>query len=150
VALKVHRYLKSLGDIGTLVSELDIIDGDSRKALMRGWFGAACRIALAGSQSPFRAPLDSSVCALLRAIAYMLGLGLEPVCIEWQYWCHEKHDGGTHRWRKAFLFLPLIWSTGVGLGPLIGDFLSRPQDHFRRLLVGSFWGDYLFSAMTRS
>ncbi|KAF8837652.1 MFS general substrate transporter [Paxillus ammoniavirescens] len=43
---------------------------------------------------------------------------------------------------QGFAFLPLIWSIGVVLGPLIGGSLSRPQDHFPRLFVGSFWGHY--------
>ncbi|KAF8834403.1 hypothetical protein BDN67DRAFT_992671 [Paxillus ammoniavirescens] len=39
---------------------------------------------------------------------------------------------------KCFAFLPLSCQ------PVIGGFLSRPQDHFPRLFAGSFWGDYSY------
>ncbi|KIK98035.1 hypothetical protein PAXRUDRAFT_824362 [Paxillus rubicundulus Ve08.2h10] len=43
---------------------------------------------------------------------------------------------------QGFAFLPMIWSIGVVLGPIIGGSLSRPQDHFPRLFAAGFWGDY--------
>ncbi|KAF9223267.1 MFS general substrate transporter [Gyrodon lividus] len=43
---------------------------------------------------------------------------------------------------QGFAFLPMIWSIGVVLGPIIGGSLSRPQDHFPRLFSGSFWESY--------
>ncbi|KAF8840923.1 MFS general substrate transporter [Paxillus ammoniavirescens] len=43
---------------------------------------------------------------------------------------------------QGFAFLPMIWSFGVMFGPALGGSLARPQDHFPRLFAASFWGDY--------
>ncbi|KIK84750.1 hypothetical protein PAXRUDRAFT_152851 [Paxillus rubicundulus Ve08.2h10] len=43
---------------------------------------------------------------------------------------------------QGFAFLPIIWSSGAVIGPIIGGSLSRPQAHFSRLFTGNFWGDY--------
>ncbi|KAF8840909.1 MFS general substrate transporter [Paxillus ammoniavirescens] len=43
---------------------------------------------------------------------------------------------------QGFALLPMVWCIGVMLGPVIGGSLSRPRDHFPRLFAASFWGDY--------
>ncbi|KIJ14480.1 Drug:H+ antiporter-1 family protein, partial [Paxillus involutus ATCC 200175] len=43
---------------------------------------------------------------------------------------------------QGFAFLPIIWSSGAVIGPIIGGSLARPQDHFPRLFGSSFWADY--------
>ncbi|KIK82134.1 hypothetical protein PAXRUDRAFT_832390 [Paxillus rubicundulus Ve08.2h10] len=43
---------------------------------------------------------------------------------------------------QGFALLPMIWCIGVMLGPVIGGSLSRPQDQFPQLFAASFWGDY--------
>ncbi|KAF8840924.1 MFS general substrate transporter [Paxillus ammoniavirescens] len=43
---------------------------------------------------------------------------------------------------QGFALLPMTWSIGIVFGPAIGGSLARPQDHFPRLFAASFWGDY--------
>ncbi|KAI6110539.1 MFS general substrate transporter [Pisolithus croceorrhizus] len=43
---------------------------------------------------------------------------------------------------QGFALMPIMWSLGCTLGPLIGGTLSRPQDHFPRLFGASFWAEY--------
>ncbi|KAI6026339.1 MFS general substrate transporter [Pisolithus microcarpus] len=43
---------------------------------------------------------------------------------------------------QGFALMPIMWSLGCTLGPLIGGTLSRPQDHFPRLFGAPFWAEY--------
>ncbi|KAI6157450.1 MFS general substrate transporter [Pisolithus tinctorius] len=43
---------------------------------------------------------------------------------------------------QGFALMPIMWSLGCTLGPLIGGMLSRPQDHFPRLFGAPFWAEY--------
>ncbi|KAF8840911.1 MFS general substrate transporter [Paxillus ammoniavirescens] len=43
---------------------------------------------------------------------------------------------------QGLAFMPMTWYIGAVIGPVIGGSLSRPQDHFPRLFAASFWGDY--------
>ncbi|KIJ08269.1 hypothetical protein PAXINDRAFT_89092 [Paxillus involutus ATCC 200175] len=44
--------------------------------------------------------------------------------------------------RAQGLLMPMTWYIGAVIGPVIGGSLSRPQDHFPRLFAASFWVDY--------
>ncbi|KAG6330572.1 hypothetical protein ID866_8516 [Astraeus odoratus] len=43
---------------------------------------------------------------------------------------------------QGFALMPIMWSLGSALGPLIGGTLSRPQDHLPHLFSARFWADY--------
>ncbi|KAF8556128.1 MFS general substrate transporter [Imleria badia] len=43
---------------------------------------------------------------------------------------------------QGFALLPIAWSVGMTLGPVIGGTLARPQDNFPRLFSSPFWGDF--------
>ncbi|KAG1882570.1 major facilitator superfamily domain-containing protein [Suillus subluteus] len=43
---------------------------------------------------------------------------------------------------QAFALIPIIWSLGGFLGPLMGGTLARPQDHWPALFSGPFWRNY--------
>ncbi|KAG8904028.1 hypothetical protein FRB99_002370 [Tulasnella sp. 403] len=43
---------------------------------------------------------------------------------------------------EGFALLPVVWSAGSTLGPLIGGFLSRPADKFPTVFTGDFWRAY--------
>ncbi|KAG1852057.1 major facilitator superfamily domain-containing protein [Suillus tomentosus] len=43
---------------------------------------------------------------------------------------------------QAFSLIPIVWSLGNFLGPLMGGTLARPQDHWPVLFANSFWGNY--------
>ncbi|KAF9231938.1 major facilitator superfamily domain-containing protein [Melanogaster broomeanus] len=43
---------------------------------------------------------------------------------------------------QGFALIPIAWSLGVSLGPVIGGTLSRPQDHFPRLFDSPFWAEF--------
>ncbi|KAF8886144.1 major facilitator superfamily domain-containing protein [Infundibulicybe gibba] len=43
---------------------------------------------------------------------------------------------------QAFSLTPVIWATGVTLGPLIGGIFSRPHERFPTVFGGKFWIDY--------
>jgi len=43
---------------------------------------------------------------------------------------------------EGFAFLPVVWSAGTTIGPLMGGYLSRPQEKFPRLFAAEFWGNY--------
>ncbi|KAI6045952.1 MFS general substrate transporter [Pisolithus marmoratus] len=43
---------------------------------------------------------------------------------------------------QGFALMPIMWSLGCTLGPLIGGTLLRPQDHFPDLFAAPFWAEY--------
>ncbi|KIJ05640.1 hypothetical protein PAXINDRAFT_122111 [Paxillus involutus ATCC 200175] len=43
---------------------------------------------------------------------------------------------------QGFALLPMTWSIGIMFGPAIGGSLARPQDHFPRIFAAGFWRDY--------
>ncbi|KAG1748656.1 major facilitator superfamily domain-containing protein [Suillus lakei] len=43
---------------------------------------------------------------------------------------------------QAFSLIPIIWSLGGFVGPLIGGTLARPQDHWPTLFANPFWEKY--------
>ncbi|KAG2057774.1 MFS general substrate transporter [Suillus hirtellus] len=43
---------------------------------------------------------------------------------------------------QAFALIPIVWSIGGFIGPLIGGTLARPQDHWPALFAGPFWRNY--------
>lgn len=43
---------------------------------------------------------------------------------------------------QGFALIPIVWSIGSFLGPLMGGTLARPQDHWPVLFSGSFWRNY--------
>ncbi|KIK45637.1 hypothetical protein CY34DRAFT_509579 [Suillus luteus UH-Slu-Lm8-n1] len=43
---------------------------------------------------------------------------------------------------QGFALIPVIWSIGSFVGPLMGGILARPQDHWPRILTNPFWGKY--------
>ncbi|KAH9027867.1 major facilitator superfamily transporter [Lactarius pseudohatsudake] len=43
---------------------------------------------------------------------------------------------------QGFSMLPVAWSLGRVIGPLIGGVLSRPQDRWPHVFSHSFWADY--------
>lgn len=43
---------------------------------------------------------------------------------------------------EGFALLPVTWSLGATVGPLLGGLLARPQDNFPSLFPGKFWADY--------
>ncbi|KIY45865.1 MFS general substrate transporter [Fistulina hepatica ATCC 64428] len=43
---------------------------------------------------------------------------------------------------EAFAPMPLVWSLGSTLGPLIGGTLSRPHDNFPGVFRAQFWQEY--------
>ncbi|KAG8213658.1 MFS general substrate transporter [Butyriboletus roseoflavus] len=43
---------------------------------------------------------------------------------------------------QGFALLPIAWSLGMTLGPVIGGTLARPQDNFPRLFSSPFWGEF--------
>ncbi|KAH9054502.1 MFS general substrate transporter [Lactarius vividus] len=43
---------------------------------------------------------------------------------------------------QGFSVLPVAWSLGRVIGPLIGGVLSRPQDRWPNVFSHSFWADY--------
>lgn len=43
---------------------------------------------------------------------------------------------------QGFALIPVIWSIGTFVGPLMGGMLARPQDHWPRLFTNPFWGNY--------
>ncbi|KAG1772457.1 major facilitator superfamily domain-containing protein [Suillus occidentalis] len=43
---------------------------------------------------------------------------------------------------QGFALIPVIWSIGSFVGPLMGGMLARPQDHWPRLFTNPFWGKY--------
>ncbi|KII95734.1 hypothetical protein PLICRDRAFT_227118 [Plicaturopsis crispa FD-325 SS-3] len=43
---------------------------------------------------------------------------------------------------EAFGWLPVTWSLGVSIGPLMGGVLSRPYEHFPVLFASPFWKAY--------
>ncbi|KAH8985293.1 MFS general substrate transporter [Lactarius akahatsu] len=43
---------------------------------------------------------------------------------------------------QGFSMLPVAWSLGRVIGPLIGGVLSRPQDRWPHVFSHSFWSDY--------
>ncbi|KAI0951418.1 hypothetical protein AcW1_008466 [Taiwanofungus camphoratus] len=43
---------------------------------------------------------------------------------------------------RGFAFLPMIWSLGSTIGPLIGGVLSTPADHWPRTFRSKFWSKF--------
>ncbi|KAG1745806.1 MFS general substrate transporter [Suillus paluster] len=43
---------------------------------------------------------------------------------------------------QGFALIPIVWSIGFCLGPLMGGTLARPQDHWPALFANPFWGKY--------
>ncbi|KAF9231940.1 MFS general substrate transporter [Melanogaster broomeanus] len=43
---------------------------------------------------------------------------------------------------QGFALMPIAWSLGMSLGPVIGGTLSRPQDHFPLLFDSPFWAKF--------
>ncbi|KAG8850236.1 hypothetical protein FRB96_000468 [Tulasnella sp. 330] len=43
---------------------------------------------------------------------------------------------------EGFALLPVVWSAGGTIGPLLGGFLSQPHDKFPSIFAGQFWHDY--------
>ncbi|KAG1822968.1 major facilitator superfamily domain-containing protein [Suillus subaureus] len=43
---------------------------------------------------------------------------------------------------QAFALVPIVWSLGGFIGPLMGGTLARPQDHWPALFSGPFWRNY--------
>ncbi|KAI9443959.1 MFS general substrate transporter [Lactarius indigo] len=43
---------------------------------------------------------------------------------------------------QGFSMLPIAWSLGFVIGPLIGGVLSRPQDRWPHIFSHPFWADY--------
>ncbi|KAH9059712.1 MFS general substrate transporter, partial [Lactarius vividus] len=43
---------------------------------------------------------------------------------------------------QGFSMLPVAWSLGHVIGPLVGGVLSRPQDRWPHIFSHSFWADY--------
>ncbi|PIL29842.1 MFS general substrate transporter [Ganoderma sinense ZZ0214-1] len=43
---------------------------------------------------------------------------------------------------RGFAYLPMIWSLGSTIGPIIGGVFSRPADHWRPFQHGTFWTTY--------
>jgi MFS family permease len=43
---------------------------------------------------------------------------------------------------QGFALLPMAWSVGMTLGPVIGGTLARPQDNFPRLFSSPFWAEF--------
>ncbi|KAM5544548.1 hypothetical protein V8D89_001446 [Ganoderma adspersum] len=43
---------------------------------------------------------------------------------------------------RGFAYLPMIWSLGSTIGPVIGGVFSRPADHWRAFQHEAFWSTY--------
>ncbi|KZT01929.1 MFS general substrate transporter [Laetiporus sulphureus 93-53] len=43
---------------------------------------------------------------------------------------------------QGFSFMPIVWSFGATLGPLIGGQLAKPHDRWPRIFTSRFWIDY--------
>ncbi|KAG9032220.1 hypothetical protein FRB95_001699 [Tulasnella sp. JGI-2019a] len=43
---------------------------------------------------------------------------------------------------EGFALLPVVWSVGGTIGPLLGGFLSKPQEKFPAVFSAQFWQDY--------
>ncbi|PFH51071.1 hypothetical protein AMATHDRAFT_143366 [Amanita thiersii Skay4041] len=43
---------------------------------------------------------------------------------------------------EGFALLPMVWSLGSTLGPLMGGSLARPHERFPRVFSGEFWKEY--------
>ncbi|KAG1751151.1 major facilitator superfamily domain-containing protein [Suillus lakei] len=43
---------------------------------------------------------------------------------------------------QGFALIPIIWSFGSFVGPLMGGMLARPQDRWPRLFTNPLWGKY--------
>ncbi|KAG7090025.1 hypothetical protein E1B28_011646 [Marasmius oreades] len=43
---------------------------------------------------------------------------------------------------EGFAMLPVVWSVGATLGPLLGGTFARPQDRFPNVFKGRFWRDF--------
>ncbi|KAJ3557587.1 hypothetical protein NM688_g1389 [Phlebia brevispora] len=43
---------------------------------------------------------------------------------------------------KGFAMMPVMWSIGGTVGPLIGGVLSKPRDHWPELFSSTFWVEY--------
>ncbi|KAK7691033.1 hypothetical protein QCA50_006136 [Cerrena zonata] len=43
---------------------------------------------------------------------------------------------------QAFALLPIVWSCGSSIGPMIGGYLARPHDRWPNLFSGRFWVEY--------
>ncbi|KAF8886149.1 major facilitator superfamily domain-containing protein [Infundibulicybe gibba] len=43
---------------------------------------------------------------------------------------------------RAFSLIPVIWATGITLGPLMGGTFSRPHERFPTVFRGQFWIDH--------
>ncbi|KAF9266382.1 major facilitator superfamily transporter [Marasmius fiardii PR-910] len=43
---------------------------------------------------------------------------------------------------EGFALLPVVWSFGATVGPLLGGYFARPQDRFPNVFKGRFWRDF--------
>lgn len=43
---------------------------------------------------------------------------------------------------QAFALLPIVWSAGTTIGPMMGGHLARPHDRWPNLFSNQFWIDY--------
>ncbi|KAJ7352327.1 major facilitator superfamily domain-containing protein [Mycena albidolilacea] len=43
---------------------------------------------------------------------------------------------------EGFAYLPIVWSIGASVGPLIGGNLARPYDRFPGIFSGRFWQEF--------
>ncbi|EIW83691.1 MFS general substrate transporter [Coniophora puteana RWD-64-598 SS2] len=43
---------------------------------------------------------------------------------------------------QGFALIPIAFSLGVTLGPIVGGSLARPQDQWPHIFAGKFWADY--------
>ncbi|KAI0703802.1 MFS general substrate transporter [Cytidiella melzeri] len=43
---------------------------------------------------------------------------------------------------QGFALMPVVWSTGNTVGPLIGGVLSKPHDHWPEIFTDTFWIEY--------
>lgn len=45
---------------------------------------------------------------------------------------------------QGFAWLPVVWSVGSTVGPLIGGILSKPQERWPEVFAGAFWAKYAY------
>ncbi|KAJ7911436.1 major facilitator superfamily transporter [Mycena leptocephala] len=98
--------------------------------LMIGLFGTASSILCFGLSRTFAALVVSRcLCGLLNGNIGVMKSAMGDL---------------TDRSNRAegFAYLPIVWSIGASVGPLIGGNLARPHDRFPGIFASRFWEEY--------
>ncbi|KAH9165757.1 MFS general substrate transporter [Lactarius sanguifluus] len=150
--------------INRLVKELPIIDGDERKVgyytgiIMSAHFAAEAATVFHWNRlSDHIGRKPVLLLSLFGSIIAVIVFGLSRSF--WALVLSRALDGafrghvGTMKSMMAeltdetnaprgFSMIPMTWSLGYAIGPLIGGMLSRPQDRWPGVFSHSFWAEY--------